>query len=419
MSAKTIRIIVALMLLLVIALFATQVYWFTQAFNLNERQLDEKINVALRQVANNLLLQNNDSTVRIPPVVKTASNEYFVRTRTYFDMLTLDQTIRKEFEKRTITVDFDYLIVEDERNLPLLGNSVFGLNDSSLIACKTRDDIKLKLNFKVRINNATIHVVQRMAIWLYSSISLLLLVAVFIFILVAIMRGKKLADFKKDFVNNMTHELKTPIANISVASDAIRNNSSKMDEEKLHKYADIIYQENVRLHHLVDRVLQISAIEKNEESFTFETVNLHTCITQVTHSFDPVIQQKHGKITLQLNASKHHLKADKTHLTNVISNLVENAIKYAPNAPKIDISTQSSAKGITIKITDNGIGISAKNQSRIFDQFYRAEAGNIHTTKGYGLGLSYVKLIIENHGGTISFTSKPNKGTTFSVFLPF
>jgi len=235
--------------------------------------------------------------------------------------------------------------------------------------------------------------------------------------MVSIIKGRELALLKRDFVNNMTHELKTPIANISVASDAIRNRNIQMDDLKLKKYADIIYNENVRLHNLVDRVLQISSIEKKEESLNFEEIDLHAIINSVSLSFEPVIQQRNGQINLLLKADHFTFQADKIHLSNVIYNLIENAIKYSDEPPDITIKTTNSKGRINIGISDKGIGMSKESQHRIFEKFFRAETGNLHNTKGYGLGLSYVKLIVEKHKGTITFNSTENVGSTFNISL--
>jgi len=419
MSDKTIRIIIITMLATSAALFITQAYWFNKSFILQEQQFDDKINIALRNVAHQLLLSDGDSTSRIAPVSKISSNEYWVETNCYFNLNELDNQIRKEFIERNIDVDFDYLIINPENESILLGNSLNDLFDTSAVACKTRLDDKSNLNFKVRIHNKTTYILNSMGIWIFSSLSLIGLLVVFIFIMVSIIRGKKLAILKKDFVNNMTHELKTPIANISVASEAIRNQSIQMDERKLKKYADIIYKENVRLHHLVDRVLQISAIEKKDESLSFEVINLNEIIRNILLNFEPLIQKRKGKLNSDLKASHFRFRADKTHLSNVIYNLIENAIKYSKNTPEIALSTANINGGIEIKVSDKGIGISKENQKKIFDQFFRAESGNLHDTKGYGLGLSYVKLIVEKHKGSVTFSSVENEGSSFNIFIPF
>ena len=404
------------MLLTIGTLFITQAYWFKKSFALEERQFDEKLNIALRSVADKLLKLNNDSTSRIAPVNKISSNEYYVNTDCYFSLNTLDSTLRAEFTKQDLDMAFSYSVVEPKANMVLLGNTLTGVGDTTAIACQARQDEMANVDFKVLLNNKTTYLLSSMGIWMYSSVTLLVILAVFTFIMISIIKGKKLALLKKDFVNNMTHELKTPIANISVASDAIRN--TNMDAERLKKYADIIYTENDRLHHLVDRVLQISAMEKEDDTLTLEEVNLHEIIAQVAESFEPLMQHREGEITIKLEAERFTLLADKVHLSNVIYNLIENAVKYSGEKPEITLRTTSNNEGISLEVEDKGIGMSKVNQERIFEKFFRAETGNLHNTKGYGLGLSYVKLIVEKLGGLITFNSTEGMGSTFRIFLP-
>ncbi len=416
MSSKNIRLILFLMLLTIGTLFITQAYWFKKSFALEERQLDEKVNIALRTVADRLLKLHGDSTSQIVPVQKLSSNEYLVQVNSYFMLSKLDSTLRVELQKRQLNVSYDYAIVEEGQSLVLLGNTVTGVGDTTAIACKSREEAQTHRDFKLTLTNKSTYLLGAMGIWMYSSLTLLVILAVFTFIMVSIVKGKKLALLKKDFVNNMTHELKTPIANISVASDAIRN--TQMDPERLRKYADIIYTENDRLHHLVDRVLQISAMEKENDTLTLEELNLHELVQQVAESFEPVMQQRGGSITQALHAGRFTLLADKVHLSNVIYNLIENAVKYSGDKPQITLRTSSTVEGISLEVEDKGIGMSVDSQERIFEKFFRAESGNLHNTKGYGLGLSYVKMIVDRLGGLITFNSTEGLGSTFRIFLP-
>ena len=406
------------MLLTISMLFVTQAYWFKKSFSLHENQLDEKINIALRSVANNLLLLDNDTTSRIPPVLKTSSNEFYVRMDNYFSLESLDSCIRAEFKSREIELKFDYMIINSEQNELLLGNTLSPFSDTNIVACKKRTDDKFNLDFKIKVHNKKTYLLNSMGIWVFSSVSLLAILAVFTFIIMKIIKGKKLDLLKKDFVNNMTHELKTPIANISVASDAIKNKNIKMDEEKLIKYANIISKENIRLHNLVDRVLQISSIEKSDETINYKEVNLHSIIKNISLNFEPLLQKRNGSITYNLEAAKFNIQADELHISNVIYNLIDNAIKYSDKNPEIIIKTNNNKKGVVIEVIDKGVGIKKENQERVFEKFYRAETGDLHNTKGHGLGLSYVKLIVEKHKGLITFDSKVNVGSCFKIFLP-
>lgn len=419
MSSKTIRYIFISMLIIIGLLFVTQAYWFKRAFALQETQLDDKVNIALRSVADGLLKLDNDTTSRIAPISKTSSNEFYVRTDCYFSLSSLDSLLRLEFTARKLDIEFDYGIVLEEKKQLVLGNTFSYAVKVEDISCRVRRDGKERKNFKILLTNKTAYLLNSMGIWVFSSLSLLLILVVFTFIMISIRNGKKLELLKKDFVNNMTHELKTPIANITVASDAIRNPKIKMDDEKLIKYAGIIHKENERLHQLVDRVLEISSIEKKEESLRLEEVDLHEIINEITTSFAALIAQKQGNIITKLEATQTTLKADQIHLSNVIYNLIENAIKYSLENPEIVIQTRSNNDGVQIHISDKGIGMSKENQHRIFEKFFRAESGNLHTTKGYGLGLSYVKMIVEKHNGQITFKSAKGKGSTFSLNLPY
>lgn len=399
-------------------LFITQAYWFKKAFDLEERQFDERVNIALRNVADGLLSLDHDTTSRIAPILKRSSNEFYVKTSCYYSLSTLDSCLRAEFSLRNMKIDFDYQILNAENNMLLLGNTLLEISDPDDIACKSRVDKKQNLNFNLRINHKTAYLISSMAIWMFSSISLLLILAIFTFVMISIIRGRKLENLKKDFVNNMTHELKTPIANISVASDAILQRNIEMDEQKLKKYAGIIHKENNRLHQLVDKALQLSSIEKKEESLYVEKIDLHEIIKEVSLSFEPLIQKRNGKIQSKLMAKKSHLIGDKIHLSNVLYNLIDNAIKYSSTNPEITIKTYNNNESFYLEIADKGIGINKESQTRVFEKFYRVETGNIHNTRGYGLGLSYVKLIVEKHLGSITFVSKENMGSTFTLYLP-
>jgi two-component system phosphate regulon sensor histidine kinase PhoR len=422
MSTFRIRLLLILMLATISTLFVTQAYWFKKSFDVEARQFDEKINIALRNVAHRLKLNEGDYVTRIAPIEKLASNEYYVETKSHYSLLTLDSLLRAEFSNRNISVKYDYGIVEPESHKVLLGNTVFNqtidkLGTDSILSCTSRtSDQNAVFDFKLRINNQTTYLMGSMGIWMYSSISLLIVLLVFTIIVAFILKGKKLNALKKDFINNMTHELKTPIANIAVASDAIRNRT--MSEQKMAQYAQIIHKENDRLHSLVDRVLQISTIEKGTDTFAMELVDVNEVIQTVVATFEPLLQEKNGRISAHLSEQKMKILADKVHLANVVYNLIENAVKYSENAPEINIKTVSEKNALRLIISDKGIGMTKESQERIFEKFYRAETGNLHNTKGYGLGLSYVKMVVEQHKGLINFTSVLGKGSTFNILFP-
>lgn len=253
---------------------------------------------------------------------------------------------------------------------------------------------------------------------LSSIVFLLMIIVAFIVSFRIIFNQKKLSDMKTDFINNMTHELKTPIATISLASEMLKDKSISSIESSRMRYAGIIFEENKRLANHVEQVLQIARLEKGELQLNKEERDINAIIRSVVHHFDLIGQDYSATIDVDLKADPSLLVVDEMHLNNAIKNLVDNALKYNDKNPVVLISTYNDDKGIYISVKDNGIGLSKDNQKRVFEKFYRVQGGNIHDTKGFGLGLNYVKSIVDAHNGTITVESKLKEGTTFTIYLP-
>ncbi len=252
-----------------------------------------------------------------------------------------------------------------------------------------------------------------------SIVLLIIIISSFAFTIFTIFRQKKLSVMKNDFINNMTHELKTPISTISLACQALSDQDVQKSETLYQSYINVINEENERLGMLTERVLQTALIEKARIRLSITGIDIHTLIENAIQKINLQVKAKHGKIETSLDAASSYIRGDKVHLTNVISNLLDNANKYSPHTPKITVSTENTTKGIMIHVEDQGVGISRANQKKIFDNLYRVSTGNVHDVKGFGLGLSYVKAIVEKHGGHITLESEPMKGSRFTVFIPF
>ncbi|NOT49825.1 MAG: HAMP domain-containing histidine kinase [Chitinophagaceae bacterium] len=264
-------------------------------------------------------------------------------------------------------------------------------------------------------------VYKSLAGWIILSIAFTIVILAAFFLTVRTMlRQKKLAKIKNDFINNMTHEFKTPIATISLAVDAMKNEKVLEDRGKMNYFSGIIKEENQRMNRQVETILKASQLERQEMDLAMKPVHIHEIIKDVVDNFALQLEDRNGKVELSLNASNDLIEADEVHLSNLVNNMVDNALKYSKEntPPVVKLSTQSNGKKFYLKIEDNGIGMTRDTLKKIFERFYRAHTGNIHNVKGFGLGLSYVKTMVEAHEGDIKAESTLGKGSTFTIDLP-
>jgi two-component system, OmpR family, phosphate regulon sensor histidine kinase PhoR len=255
---------------------------------------------------------------------------------------------------------------------------------------------------------------------LSAIIFTIIIITAFYLTVRTMLKQKKLSEIKNDFINNMTHEFKTPIATISLAVDALRNEKVVSDREKMNYFSTIIKEENRRMNRQVETILKAALLDKQEVQLLLRPMHAHDVIRDVADNFSLQLEDKKGRIELELNAENDFVEADEVHLSNLVNNLIDNAIKYSKEdqPPVIKIMTASSNRTIIITIEDNGIGMTKETAKRVFEKFYRAHTGNIHNVKGFGLGLSYVKTMVEAHGGNIKVDSILGKGSTFTIELP-
>lgn len=320
-----------------------------------------------------------------------------------------------------IDADFEFAVLKWNNNIAFKSENFNPNEVSSIYRVRLYpDDFSAESNyFDIYFPDKRNFIFRSLAfIGISSGVLTLLIVFTFAFTLYVIFRQKRLSDIKTDFVNNMTHELKTPISTISLASQMLGDNSIPSEAKNLGRISKIIKQESKRLGYQVEKVLQIAAIDKGNLTLNKRNIDIHELIENVTGNFLIQIENSGGLLIPSLHAEKFMVKADPVHLTNVISNLIDNAIKYTPENPEIFIETRNIDDYVQVSVKDNGIGISRNNQKRVFERFYRVPTGNVHNVKGFGLGLNYVKKIIEIHKGSIEVESEPGNGTTFSFRLP-
>jgi two-component system, OmpR family, phosphate regulon sensor histidine kinase PhoR len=251
-----------------------------------------------------------------------------------------------------------------------------------------------------------------------AVVFMLIIFAAFYITLSALLNQKKLSEIKSDFINNMTHELKTPLATIALAVDAVRNEKVQGNKEKLNYFTSIIKEENVRMNKHVETILQSALMDRQELRLQPVEIDVHLLLHSLVDNYELQLADKQGGVEWKLNAASHIVEADETHFTNMLSNLLDNAIKYSKEQLLIRVSTHSTNKHMVIRIEDNGIGMNKETVKRIFEKFYRAHTGNVHNVKGFGLGMSYVKSVIDAHKGRIKVDSTLGKGSTFIVEIP-
>ncbi|MBC5994295.1 sensor histidine kinase [Pontibacter cellulosilyticus] len=358
-------------------------------------------------------------------VVQKMVVEYVVKDEPLqkrLNLQTLPELLKSELENKGINLDFGYWVVSGQNDTVATNNlqPLKKLDVPKYKASLFPNDIFDKPDY-LGLYFADSRTYAIKSLWGMLSLSALftlVMIATFGTTIHIIYKQKKLSEMKNDFINNMTHEFKTPIATISLATDAIANPKIYEHPEKIKHYTGIIKQENKRMNVQVENVLQIARLEKNDFKLDFKPVDVHILITKAIESIRLQVEERLGQIHIQLNALQHELNSDEVHLFNVICNLLDNANKYSPTSPDIKLVTQNVAGGLLIAVEDKGMGMSKETQQRVFDKFYRVPTGNLHNVKGFGLGLSYVKAIVQAHKGNVRLKSEPGKGSRFEIFLP-
>jgi two-component system phosphate regulon sensor histidine kinase PhoR len=337
---------------------------------------------------------------------------------------TLDSLLKIEIRNRKIDIPFHFGVLSGQKHKVVLastGQSAVQIPDNVYKATLFPTDVFCS-NDMLFIHFPTQQEFIMGEMWtVFSSSGVLILVILccFYFAISTILKQKKLSDVKNDFINNMTHEFKTPISTISLACEVLQDEAVSKNTTQMNRYLHIIRDENKRLGLQVEKVLQAAMLDRGEVRLKLTEVDMHEVIDTVLQNIGVQIEKRSGRVDLILEADQTVIAADEVHITNIIHNLLDNANKYSPDSPQISIHTRSLPEGISIRIADKGIGMTKEAINRIFDRFYRVPTGNVHNVKGFGLGLSYVKTILQGHNGRIRVESEPSKGSTFEVLLPY
>ena len=334
----------------------------------------------------------------------------------------INQVLGKALKENNITIDYEYGVLRDSTVTERSENadSLQLINSSFKATLFPSNIFEKNLQLSVYFPGQDTFI-YRSVNWLLiaSFLFSMIILVTFALSIFYILKQKKVSEMKSDFINNMTHEFKTPIATISVAADSISNDKVISNPEKVRYFTGMIKKENTRMNRQVEDILTIARLDKKEFEFKWEPINVHGLIDDAIQGISIQVEKRRGRISTNLNAPNPVATTDKFHCTNIVYNLLDNAIKYAAGNPQIVITTANKTNGILISVEDNGIGMSKAVQGKIFEKFYRQPSGNIHNAKGFGLGLSYVKAVVEANQGKISVHSEPGKGSKFNVFLPY
>jgi two-component system, OmpR family, phosphate regulon sensor histidine kinase PhoR len=363
-------------------------------------------------------------------MAKEVLNDLMFTKRSIYDRVNyqiLDSLLKYEIKMKGIEIPFDYGISSEENPSYLhyassVKYKMTGLKsdkDTYMVNLFPNDYSNSDSYLRVYFPNQDRYIIRN--IWMMYATSLLLILVVlgcFYVAVSTILKQKQLADIKNDFINNMTHEFKTPISTISLATQMLGDEAVTASPSMFKRYLGIIRDENKRLGSQVEKVLQTAQMERGEVRLNLGTVNVHQIIGRVLENISPQIELREGILDMDLKAENPEIQADEVHLTNIIFNLLDNANKYSPEKPIIKITTENTEKGLSIKVSDQGIGMTKESIKQIFEKFYRVPTGNVHDVKGFGLGLSYVKKMVEEHHGRINVVSRLGEGSEFEVVLP-
>ena len=416
MKIKNINVIVSIGLLATIGILIVQLAWTKEAFSIEEKKFSQKVHVALLEVVKKLYQGTNSELPEGNPVKKIANDYYIVNVENDFQPEILEYYLKKEFEKYTIQTDFEYAMYNCHSDEMMYGNYI-AFSDAK----KVKADLNfpkhqnLVYYFAIRFPNETSYLMNSLRFWFFLSLALLIILFVYVYSIYTIIQQKKYSELQRDFINNMTHEFKTPLSSILLASNYLNRQEVIKNDSKLHKYTEIIIAQSKKLNTHIDKVLNIAKSDGAPLALDKKEVSILAVINEVIEN----VTLKSENISIAVHSkSDYIILADAFHFTNIVYNLIDNSIKYCDENPTIIINITEHKNQIQLNFTDNGIGISSKNLSFIFDKFYRVNNKKSNAVNGFGLGLYYVKRICAQHHWKITAHNNAKNGVTISIIIP-
>jgi len=416
MKTKKLNIVIVLGLIAIIGILIAQLLWTKEAFNLEEKKFSQKAHIALLEVVKKLYEGTTSELPAENPIKKVANDYYIVNVDNDFEPDVLEYYLKAEFAKFNITTDFEYAMYNCQSDEMVYGNYISFTDKNpvkkSVLFPKHKN---LVYYFAIRFPNETTFLFSSLRFWFVLSGALIIILLVYVYSIYTIIQQKKYSELQRDFINNMTHEFKTPLSSILLASSYLNKQDVIRKDERLEKYTEIIINQSKKLNSHIEQLLNIAKSDNSPMIMNKTEIAIVPILNDVVEN----MQLKHPKLSVKINIDKDFtILADEFHFTNIIYNLLDNSIKYCDKNPSININASEENNQIKLDFTDNGIGISSKNLNFIFDKFYRIPSIKSNEVNGFGLGLYYVKKICTQHNWKIFATNNAEKGITLSIIIP-
>jgi len=404
----------------IIGLLVFQGFWLVKSWNLQEEDFHYNVTKVLHTVASKIASHNETELPKSKLITRQSSNFYSVNINSAIDANILEDYLVREFTDASLTIDFEYAVYDcanDEYLYSNFCNLSEQTKDEGISVSHPKFE-DLIYYFVVKFPSRSSLLIKDLQIPLLFSLLTILSILSFMYAIWVILRQQQMTDLQKDFINNMTHEFKTPISSIKLASDYLIKDERIANDNRLSKYSDIIRQQNSRLNHQVEKVLNIARLEKDQFKLNKQVLAIKELVQQIIEQERIKVEEQGGVISSTFPDEDFYISADKLHLTNVISNIVDNAMKYSSDKPDISVVIVHDKKHLQLSIADKGIGINKDELKKIFNKFFRVSTGDVHNVKGFGLGLFYVKNICDAHGWQIHLDSNVGEGTIVTIDMP-
>jgi two-component system, OmpR family, phosphate regulon sensor histidine kinase PhoR len=417
LKAKKINFIIILGLIAIVGILVAQLVWTKQAFNLEEKKFSQKVHVALLEVVKKLYESTNNDLPSENPVEKISNDYYYVNIANDFDPIILEHYLKSEFKKADISTDFEYAMYNCQSDVMVYGNYI-SLSDDS----KSKPTFNFPKNknlvyyFAIRFPNETGYLFSSLRFWFILSAALVIILLVYVYSIFTIIQQKKYSELQRDFINNMTHEFKTPLSSILIASNYLLKQEKIFEDEKLGKYTQIIIDQSNKLNVHIEKILNIAKHDNSPQELNKSELSIIPIINNVIENIQ--LKYENTSISIETQFNEYTIIADEFHFINLVYNLLDNSIKYCDEKPIITIKLLQEKGFKKIEFCDNGIGISTKELSLIFDKFYRSPNSKDSQVNGLGLGLYYIKKIGDLHKWKIQAVNNNTKGMTFTILIP-